>query len=77
MTRVVWFSDPHLNFMGDQAVRRFLEQVREHQAPWTLVTGDISDAPNLHRHLSLTSLRWPIPVCSFSRWPVTRTDMRG
>jgi 3',5'-cyclic AMP phosphodiesterase CpdA len=50
MRRLAWATDIHLNFVrGD--VRSFCEQLRSVSPDALVITGDISEAPTLLRHL--------------------------
>jgi 3',5'-cyclic AMP phosphodiesterase CpdA len=50
MRRLAWATDIHLNFVrGD--VRAFCEQLRSVSPDALIITGDISEAPTLARHL--------------------------
>lgn len=50
MRRLAWATDIHLNFVrGD--VRSFCEQLRSVSPDGLVITGDVSEAPTLTRHL--------------------------
>ncbi|MEQ8786469.1 MAG: metallophosphoesterase [Pirellulaceae bacterium] len=51
MTRVVWLTDIHLNFLDDQAIDAFLQSVRENSPAAVLISGDIGEAHHLEAHL--------------------------
>lgn len=51
--RVVWLSDLHLNFVSDADVELFAYRVDALKPDTVLLSGDISDSRNLHKHLEI------------------------
>jgi predicted phosphohydrolase len=49
--RLAWLTDLHLNFLAPEALERFCAEVGAERADALVVTGDISHAPDLERHL--------------------------
>ncbi len=59
--RAVWITDIHLNFVGDAARRRFLDQLAAERADLVLLSGDVGEAPTVERYLRwLARLETPI-----------------
>lgn len=59
---IAWLTDIHFDFLEPEGVREFLAEVRETGAAAVMLTGDISDAPNLLDRLAEMddALRRPI-----------------
>lgn len=51
MTRIVWLTDIHLNFVADRAADLFLQNVAETDADVVLISGDIAEAHNVRDYL--------------------------
>lgn len=53
--RIAWLTDIHLNFLDDAGLDKFCETIEEAAPDAVLITGDISEAPDLERHLTRVS----------------------
>jgi predicted phosphohydrolase len=53
--KIVWITDPHLNFLDQRSLIDFLEAVSDSSPDVLLLSGDVSDAPNLIRCLKVIS----------------------
>jgi predicted MPP superfamily phosphohydrolase len=62
MMRLAWLTDLHLNFLEPPALARFVDQVASLSIDGVLLTGDISEAPDLRRYLQLLAAAWQIPI---------------
>lgn len=60
--RLVWITDPHLNFLNTQELNEFIESVRVVQPDALAITGDIAEAPNVRTYLMLLETRLGVPV---------------
>ena len=47
MTRIAWTTDIHLDFVGDENLLSFLDQLHESQADALLFSGDIGEASSV------------------------------
>ena len=52
MKRIAWITDIHLDFVGDENLLSFLEQLHESQADALLFSGDIGEASSVTGYLS-------------------------
>ena len=58
--RLAWVTDPHLNFVPPVRLQSFRDQLLAVNCP-ILITGDLSDAPNLNHALrTLDTLHHPV-----------------
>lgn len=62
MTRIVWLTDIHLDFVAAQATRSFLDRVFAERPDAVVVTGDISESRVLAGHLRLFDAAATCPV---------------
>lgn len=62
MTKLVWTTDPHLNFVDDSAFDVFVGQVEAVKASAMVITGDIAEAPSLVRELQRLYKRTGLPI---------------
>ena len=62
MTRIIWITDPHLNFVRPLAVREFLDDVAEREPAAVLIGGDIGEAHNVVAYLEQVDELWQRPV---------------
>ena len=62
MTRAAWLTDLHLNFLDHQELEAFCNEVSAAGPDTILITGDISDAPELSRTLRFLVRRWHRPI---------------
>lgn len=60
--RLAWATDVHLNFLDDEAVERFCTHVRASSPEALLLSGDISEAPHLRRHLDALDAGVGVPI---------------
>lgn len=60
--RLAWATDIHLDFLGDDAVRRFAAELAAPRADALILSGDLSHAELLEHHLRLLSQGVPGPV---------------
>ena len=49
--KLVWITDPHLDFVGELALLALAKDIRAHRPSALLVTGDLSTANLLPKHL--------------------------
>ena len=52
MKRIVWTTDIHLNFVDEENLLQFLEQLQASQADALLFSGDIGESNNVTDYLS-------------------------
>jgi predicted phosphodiesterase len=57
MTRVVWLTDIHLNFVAPAEIDRLLARIEREQPAWVLIGGDIAEAHDVERYLSHIAAR--------------------
>ncbi len=62
MKRVAWITDVHLNFLGSDAVRAFLDRVAASGPDAVLIGGDIGEARDLVDYLNLIEAHLQCPV---------------
>ena len=62
MPKLVWITDPHLNFVSEAQIRDFMATVRAHQPNAILVGGDIAQAHNLEPILRLMAETVDCPI---------------
>lgn len=62
MKRVVWLTDIHLNFLGKDAARAFLDRVTASAPEAVLIGGDIGEARDLADHLNVIDALMRCPV---------------
>jgi hypothetical protein len=53
MKTLAWLTDPHLNFLGHEAIDSFCASLAEQEADAFLITGDIGEAPNVAVYLNI------------------------
>jgi 3',5'-cyclic-AMP phosphodiesterase len=63
MTRVAWCTDIHLNFAKPAALADFLAKVRDCEADFVLVGGDIGEASDVGHYLALLREQLARPIC--------------
>lgn len=51
MTRVVWLTDIHLNFLTGRRIDAYLASVRSQNPDVVLISGDIGEAPTVVNYL--------------------------
>jgi 3',5'-cyclic AMP phosphodiesterase CpdA len=57
MTRVVWLTDLHFNFVAPGEIDRFLARIEAERPEWVLVGGDIGEAHDVGRYLRRIAVR--------------------
>lgn len=62
MSRVVWLSDIHLNFLSPVKMEQFFSLMRSSHADAFLLSGDIGDAPRLIWYLQRLEARLERPI---------------
>jgi len=62
MKRVAWLTDLHLNWLTVAQTSAFLARLAKVEADAVLLSGDLSEAPELARHLRLLANSSPRPV---------------
>jgi predicted phosphohydrolase len=69
MTRLGWITDPHLVFLRDPEMRvfdpefdAFLDEIRRARLDRLLISGDISEAPELVEHLERLDDALELPI---------------
>jgi 3',5'-cyclic AMP phosphodiesterase CpdA len=62
MKRIAWATDIHLNFVGQEQITEFCLSIQREEPDGLLLTGDIGEAHDVHRHLELISELVPVPV---------------
>lgn len=62
MARLCWITDPHLDFVSDSNITEFLEKIKSNNIDMLLITGDISNANLLERHLKKIESHLQIPI---------------
>lgn len=60
--KLAWATDVHLNFLDDEAVQLFCSHIRAAKPDAVLLTGDISEAPHLRRHLAAVAVGVAVPL---------------
>lgn len=64
--RGIWLTDTHLDFLSDITIREFARdvqaRVKEEEAAFVLITGDISSAPYLARGLRILKEQIKVPL---------------
>jgi 3',5'-cyclic-AMP phosphodiesterase len=62
MKTYAWLTDPHLNFLSDEALTGFLEGVAAQDVDGLMLTGDIAEASSLVPIMSRLDESLPFPV---------------
>ncbi len=62
MTRVLWLTDIHLNFLKPVPLEKFYQQIKDAQPDCVLISGDIGEAPRLKYDLQQLESRLPYPI---------------
>jgi len=60
--KLIWISDPHLEFLSFAQAEAFLHSVAGHQPDALLITGDISTASSMRRHLTDLVISFSCPI---------------
>lgn len=53
--KAAWCTDTHLNFLSDAEVTNFAQSIRDSECDKIFITGDISEADTLTKHLDLVA----------------------
>ncbi len=51
--KFAWLTDIHLNFCHDEKIKEFCKKILKEKPDAVVITGDISEAPDLKRHMRL------------------------
>lgn len=62
MLRLAWVTDIHLNFLRKENIKAFCQNLLASNPDSLLITGDISEAPHLEKHLKLLEENLQIPI---------------
>lgn len=62
MTRVVWLSDLHLNFVGSEHVEQFLDEIIATESAAVLIGGDVAEAATVATYLAQLDSRLRRPI---------------
>jgi 3',5'-cyclic AMP phosphodiesterase CpdA len=62
MRRIAWATDIHLNFVGQEQIVEFCRSIKKEEPDALLITGDIGEAHDVHRHLQLIGELVSVPV---------------
>ncbi|MCA0456437.1 MAG: metallophosphoesterase [Chloroflexi bacterium] len=62
MTRAVWLTDIHLNFLKPVQIDKFYQLVRASRPNYVLISGDIGEAPQLQWYMQQLESRLPFPI---------------
>lgn len=62
MTRVVWLTDIHLNFVESELVEQLLDEVHATAPDAVLIGGDIGESQNVAKYLARFAARLVCPV---------------
>ncbi len=62
MTRVLWLTDIHLNFLQPVQLEKFYQLVKSAQPDSILISGDIGEAPRLKWYFQQMQSRLPYPI---------------
>jgi len=60
--KLIWISDPHLEFLSFVQAEAFLHSVAGHQPDALLITGDISTASLMRRHFTDLAVSFSCPI---------------
>ena len=60
--RLVWVTDPHLNFVDEPTFDAFCEAVATAQPTGVLLGGDVAEAPDVVEWLHRLAARWATPI---------------
>lgn len=62
MTRVVWLTDLHLNFVGSERVEQFLDEIIATESTAVLIGGDVGEAETVATYLAQFDSRLKRPI---------------
>ena len=62
MTKIVWLTDIHLNFVEEKPRQAFLSDVRNAKPDVVLIGGDIGEAHSVTGYLKLLDDCWGLPI---------------
>ena len=60
--KLIWISDPHLEFLSLAQADSFLSGVASHRPDAILITGDIATAPSMRRYLTALVISFSCPI---------------
>ncbi len=62
MTRVLWLTDIHLNFLRPLQFEKFCQQINSAEPDCIVISGDIGEAPRLKYYLQRFEKHLPFPM---------------
>ena len=62
MTRAVWLTDIHINFLKPVQLEKFYQLINDSHPDCILISGDIGEAPRLKYYLQQLESRLPCPI---------------
>jgi len=54
--KLLWITDPHLNFVHEEAIKSFCRKIKEKEPNAVVITGDIAEAPSIVSYLGFMDL---------------------
>jgi len=60
--RISWITDIHLNFLGKAQIRAFCSTIARQRPDAVIISGDISEAPELSGHLRMMEHELAVPI---------------
>src|SRR5678816_1871937 len=62
MTRVLWLTDIHINFLKPVQLEKFYQLINQEKPDRVLISGDVGEAPRLQYYLQQLESRLPYPI---------------
>lgn len=62
MLQLAWLTDTHFDFLQDHKIKSVCETILTYEPDGVLITGDISNAPSLKRHLLMLEQYLQCPI---------------
>jgi 3',5'-cyclic AMP phosphodiesterase CpdA len=62
MGTLAWITDPHLNFLEEKKLQRFIAELARQSDDGLVITGDIAEAPTVIGYLERLDKALPFPV---------------
>ena len=62
MGKLAWITDPHLNFLDEERLQRFITGLVDQSEDGLVITGDIAEAPSVTGYLERLDEALPFPV---------------
>ena len=60
--KIAWITDPHLNFLSDNALEKFISQIQEESLDTLLIGGDIGEATSISFYLDKLEQSLDFPI---------------